>query len=123
MRGLRRKLIGLPAGVKAVHHYWPDAYCVAKTAPHCAVFAIPPIKTIPEQGRYDLIQNASVEGVKLGEWVSLAYCEFPDRGLWTVALPHQPSLQFRAKQERKGARKRNQPADAQTLAHHGVKWK
>lgn len=128
MRGLRVKLVGLPKEAKAVHHYWPYAYCVAKPAIHCAVFACPPIKTIAvglgaEACRFDVISNASVADVKVGDWRSIAYCQFESGGLWTVALPLQAALKFRSRETRKGAGKRNRPSDAQTLAAHRIGWR
>ncbi|MEN6549967.1 MAG: hypothetical protein ABFE07_28320 [Armatimonadia bacterium] len=113
----KRRLIGLPEGAGKVHHYWPDAYCLARTGNFTAVFAAPPIRTLPYSlnsyyngERFEAIENDSVSKmeVQTGRWYSLAYCSFPGRGSWTVVLPHQPSLHFKALEDRRMARKGSQ---------------
>lgn len=59
----------------AIRHIHPHAYCIAKPAPYCAVFAIPPRDREPQvvEDREVLIQNMTVADVKLGDWCGLAY--------------------------------------------------
>jgi len=66
---------------KSVRHIFPRAYCVAKTAPSCAVFAIPwqdaeeQIRK-PEHSSYETVYQ-NVGNVKAGDWCSLAYVVSP----------------------------------------------
>lgn len=62
-------------GVIAVSHVFPRAYCVAKPAALCAVFAVPTQDRQPlvHDKPCVVIQNGSAAGVCLGDWRSLAY--------------------------------------------------
>ncbi len=63
------------SNVENVSHVLPRAYCVAKPAAHCAVFAVPPQDREPQVkgDAWVTVQNASCATVNHGEWVSLAY--------------------------------------------------
>jgi len=64
----------------SISHILPRAYCVAKTAEWCAVFAVPTQDREP-QVRFDpwaVVQNKSAVGVKTGDWRSLAYIASKD---------------------------------------------
>lgn len=60
---------------REILHIQPRAYCVAKPARWCAVFATPPCDSelLSAYKESCLIQNASVAHVQLGDWCSLAY--------------------------------------------------
>jgi hypothetical protein len=61
--------------VISVSHITPRAYCIAKPAPHCAVFAIPLIdreKYVRNQPN-TTVQNESCAHVQMGDWATLAY--------------------------------------------------
>ncbi len=66
---------------RSVCHIFPRAYCVAKPAPGCAVFAIPwqdaeeQIRK-PEYSSYETVHQ-NVGNVKAGDWCSLAYVVAP----------------------------------------------
>ena len=58
-----------------VVHIHPRAYCVAKTALYCAVFAVPTCDREPQvaDNDWDVVNNKSCAGVKMGDWCSVAY--------------------------------------------------
>lgn len=73
-------------------HIFPRAFCVAKTAPSCAVFAIPwqdaeePIRK-PEYSSYETVYQ-NVKGVKAGDWCALAYVVTPSSSeTYVIDLP------------------------------------
>lgn len=75
IRELRRMARDMFDNVERVSHILPRAYCVAKPARHCAVFAVPPQDREP-QVRDDLwvsVRNSSCEKVVTCDWCSLAY--------------------------------------------------
>lgn len=77
----------LPKGAKP-HDLVPRAYCIAKPAPGCAVFVTPPqdVLNTPEiAGHYhqaEVLNLAHVDDIHVGDWVTLAFCEFKHRGCW-----------------------------------------
>jgi|GEM_PF-5919118 len=59
----------------SVRHVYPRAYCVAKPAEWCAVFAVPPCDSESNAIRESVtVQNRSAECAEPGKWYSLAYC-------------------------------------------------
>lgn len=68
----------------AVSHIFPRAYCVAKPAPLCAVFATPFVDAEPQvrQEKYSAYECVyrGAEKVKVGDWCSLAYVRTPTTG-------------------------------------------
>lgn len=60
------------AGVSHIH---PRAYCIAKPALFCAVFAVPTCDRQPQVAadQWDIVNNKSCGDVKLGDWCSIAY--------------------------------------------------
>lgn len=73
----------------SVRHIFPRAYCVAKPATGCAVFAIPAMDAEPQLkllpsyplcSSSEVIHGESVYGVNVGEWVSLAYLTTQNSG-------------------------------------------
>jgi hypothetical protein len=67
-------------GVIAVSHILPRAYCVAKPAAYCAVFAVPACDREPQvrDDPWATVQNESARDVKHGDWCSLAYVSTSD---------------------------------------------
>lgn len=65
-----------------VVHIHPRAYCVAKTALYCAVFAVPTCDREPQvaDNDWDVVQNESCADVKMGDWCSVAYISSPRSG-------------------------------------------
>jgi hypothetical protein len=60
-----------------VCHIFPRAYCIAKPAPGCAVFATPWMDAEPQirttaYSSYRVV-HSNVEDVKVGDWCSIAY--------------------------------------------------
>ena len=68
----------------SVSHIFPRAFCVAKTAPGCAVFAIPwkdaeeQIRK-PEYSSYETVYQ-NVRDVQPGDWCAIAYVSTPSSG-------------------------------------------
>ena len=64
-------------GTIAVRHIFPRAYCVAKPAPLCAVFATPwmDAEELVKMEKYSasVIVNEGVKDVKVGDWCAIAY--------------------------------------------------
>ena len=62
-----------------VCHLHPRAYCVAKLAACCAVFAVPPGDNEPQikDSPFVIIQNSSAQLTETGEWHPLAYVVTP----------------------------------------------
>jgi hypothetical protein len=93
MSAIKRSIVGLPKTAEYMSHYFPHAYCIAKPAPGCAVFVLPPQLNWMTGGIYhnssDVIHNDSAIQCEVGQWYSIAYCKF-QTGAWTVAVPHQP---------------------------------
>ncbi len=93
-RFLKFKGIDLPEGAKVIH-FWPYAYCVAKPAPHCAVFVTPPQYNRLDDELYtasQLVQGDSAASVKAGDWMSIIYCDFKGQGSWSIVVPLQPNV-------------------------------
>lgn len=95
------KLKGLPKDAYSIIHFHPHAYCVAKPAIHCAVFVIPPQENRLIGRMYEgseSVHNASVKDVSVGDWCSLAFCDFGKAGVWhtsgPVAVPYQPDFKI-----------------------------
>ena len=64
-------------GCLSVCHIFPRAYCVAKPAPSCAIFAIPwqdaeKVIRKPEYSSYKTVY-ANVGNVQAGDWRAIAY--------------------------------------------------
>lgn len=92
----------LPKGAKP-HDMVPRAYCIAKPAPGCAVFVTPPrdvLNTPDDDGSYHCAATltlSQVGDVVLGDWVTLVFCEFKDRGCWWEWTPAISFESFRRK--------------------------
>lgn len=76
LRDIRRRAMRIE-GAESIHHIRPRAYCVAKPAPGCAVFATPWCDSEP-QIRLKLFSSSitvreGVCDVQLGDWCELAY--------------------------------------------------
>ena len=62
---------------RSVSHIFPRAYCVAKPAPSCAIFAIPwqdaeKLVRKPEYSSYETVYK-NVGNVQAGDWRAIAY--------------------------------------------------
>ena len=74
---------------KSVSHIYPRAYCLAKPAPCCAVFATPWFDSEPQIRQkqfsaYEIVHQG-VAKVKAGDWCSIAYVSTPGCGqLWVI---------------------------------------
>jgi len=68
------------AGGTSQTHILPRAYCVAKPAAWCAVFAVPPQDREPQvkDDKWTTVQNESAAICVAGEWYSLAYVTTSD---------------------------------------------
>lgn len=75
-----------------VVHIHPRAYCIAKTAPYCAVFAVPTCDRAPQVAdeAWDVVHNKSCADVKTGDWCSVAYISTQARGECHVLHILQP---------------------------------
>ena len=65
-------------------HKHKYAYCVARLAPHCAAFAIPPAWNKYAGMPYEpsvLVQDASANVCMVGRWYSLAYGDLEYGGM------------------------------------------
>ena len=69
--------------VKSVRHVFTRAYCVAKPAPLCAVFAVPSMDCEPQvkDTHFVTVQNETASSVSLGDWCSLAYLSTSHSGM------------------------------------------
>ena len=79
---IRRMALKQVKGATSVSHIFPRAYCVAKTALQCAVFAYPRDDAEPQvkfQEPFTIISNDSVAGVHSGDWCAIAYVAKPQR--------------------------------------------
>jgi len=92
----RVKLRGIPKDAKKIYHFYPYAYCVAKPAIFCAVFAVAPQKNrltgLPYE-EWESVHHKSVQNIQVGQWYSLAYCNFGSRSE-LVAVVHQPNFKI-----------------------------
>jgi len=72
LKAIARKLYPEATAIRHIH---PHAYCIAKPAQWCAVFAIPPQDRGPSllDTPNVTIHNKSVADVKLGDWCGTAY--------------------------------------------------
>lgn len=79
--------------VSSVSHITPRAFCVAKTAPLCAVFAVPSCDREPQVSNpaYTTVSHRSCSGVQTGDWCSLAYVMTQSSGQPVVLEILQPS--------------------------------
>ncbi len=61
--------------VFSVSHITPRAYCVAKAAPLCAVFAVPLCDNEPQvrNSGFTTVHGPSCADVQTGDWCSIAY--------------------------------------------------
>jgi len=77
-------------GVLSVSHVLPRAYCVAKPAAYCAVFAVPACDREPQvrDEPWATVQNESAKDVKHGDWCALAYICTSDGSGSMYALPN-----------------------------------
>lgn len=68
--------------VERVSHITPRAFCVAKTAGYCAVFAVPTCDREPEVGEnpFTTVQHKSCLEVQTGDWCALAYVSTQSSG-------------------------------------------
>lgn len=114
LKWLRQEAMKIP-GAKGVAHLMPRAYCIAKPAPLCAVFATPwmdaePQVRSPEYSGYETVHSDSAEFVKVGEWYALAYVVTPGcQARHAFKIPIEPSgirssVSNQPKQERKHAK-------------------
>lgn len=80
VRELRTIAKTCKSGVIAVAHILPRAYCVAKPAAYCAVFAVPACDREPQvrDDPWATVQNESAKDVKHGDWCALAYISTRD---------------------------------------------
>jgi len=90
VRQLRAIAKTIKPGVIAVAHVFPRAYCVAKPAAHCAVFAVPPQDREPQvrDDPWATVQNESAKDVKHGDWCALAYISTSDGSGSMHVLPN-----------------------------------
>ncbi len=76
IRQIRKRAMRLK-GVRQVRHIYPRAYCVAKSAPGCAVFVTPWTDAEPQIRQKSFssshIVRSGVELVHAGDWCSLVY--------------------------------------------------
>lgn len=83
----------LPKNAVEVVHIRQHAYCVAKPENYAAAFVCPPSINPYTKSVYNssiLIQNESVVGIELGNWVTLVfYTDKAYTGEW-VAIPYHP---------------------------------
>ena len=89
-RELRAIAKRMKPGVLSVAHILPRAYCVAKPAAYCAVFAVP-LQDREPQVRDDpwaTVQNESAKDVKHGDWCALAYISTSDGAGSMHVLPN-----------------------------------
>ena len=89
LQSLRAAAFTCVPGVTGVSHLTPRAYCVAKPAAHCAVFAVPPCDRDPllRDESWVSVQNESAANVKFGDWWSLAYVVAPSCGQMRALFP------------------------------------
>ena len=79
-------------GCLSVCHIFPRAYCVAKPAPSCAIFATPwqdAEKQVrkPEYSSYRTVYK-NVENVQVGDWRAIAYVNTVTSGqTYVIDLP------------------------------------
>jgi hypothetical protein len=83
----------LPDGFR-VKHVAPRAYCLAKPAPECAVFALPEFDTQAGRlsgNRAEVVHKhhggPSVADVALGDWATLVYASDGHCGTWFAVPP------------------------------------
>ena len=74
---------------KRIAHIFPRAYCVAKPAPCCAVFATPWCDAEWQMRRADVsaseLVREGVARVEVGDWCAIAYVATPGCGqFWVV---------------------------------------
>jgi len=91
VRTLRAIAKRMKPGVISVAHILPRAYCVAKPAAYCAVFAVPACDREPQvrDDPWATVQNESARDVKHGDWCSLAYVSTSDGTGEMRVLPNQ----------------------------------
>lgn len=79
--------------VSSVSHITPRAFCVAKTAPLCAVFAVPSCDREPQVSglAYTTVNHRSCADVQTGDWCALAYVMTQSSGQPVVLEILQPS--------------------------------
>ncbi len=80
IRELRAVAKRMKPGVISVSHVLPRAYCVAKPAAYCAIFAVPACDREPQvrDHPWATVQNESAKDVKHGDWCALAYISTSD---------------------------------------------
>lgn len=90
VRELRAIAMRMKPGVISVAHILPRAYCVAKPAAYCAVFAVPPQDREPQvrDDPWATVQNESAKDVKHGDWCALAYISTSDGSGSMHVLPN-----------------------------------
>lgn len=73
-----------------VIHWHPYAYCVAKIAPCCAVFIMPPQINPCTKDLYcfngDDIHNESTKDCEVGKWYTIAYISDKNGNGWTEVI-------------------------------------
>lgn len=80
---------------RSVCHIFPRAYCVAKPAPGCAVFAIPwqdAEKQVrkPEYSSSETVHQ-NVKHIQVGDWCAIAYIQTRTSGqTYVIDLPELP---------------------------------
>jgi len=90
VRELRAIAKRMKPGVLSVAHILPRAYCVAKPAAYCAVFAVPACDREPQvrDDPWATVQNESAKDVKHGDWCALAYISTRDGSGSMHVLPN-----------------------------------
>lgn len=90
VRELRSIAKRMKPGVLSVAHILPRAYCVAKPAAYCAVFAVPACDREPQvrDDPWATVQNESAKDVKHGDWCALAYISTSDGSGSMHVLPN-----------------------------------
>lgn len=90
VRTLRAIAKRMKPGVISVAHVLPRAYCVAKPASYCAVFAVPACDREPQvrDDPWATVQNESAKDVKHGDWCALAYISTSDGSGSMHVLPN-----------------------------------